>query len=97
MLDETERKKFRSLAATLNYMSLDISDMQYAAKEISTKIVNPTQGSLERLKKAGTHPQGLEKCDTVDAGMGTRRCDRGCARGFGLGKKGSKGSRREEA
>ena len=33
MLEEAERKKFRSLAATLNYMTLDRSDVQYAAKE----------------------------------------------------------------
>ena len=32
MLDASEAKRFRSLAATLNYMSSDRSDVQYAAK-----------------------------------------------------------------
>ena len=32
MLDASETKRFRSLAATLNYMSSDRSDVQYAAK-----------------------------------------------------------------
>ena len=33
MLDEAEKMKFRRLAATLNYMSLDRSDVIYATKE----------------------------------------------------------------
>ena len=53
--DEAERKKFRSLAATLNFMSLDRSDVHYAAKEICTKMANPPQGSWKRLKKAARY------------------------------------------
>ena len=34
MLDASEAKRFRSLAATLNYMSSDRSDVQHAAKEV---------------------------------------------------------------
>ena len=51
MLDASETKRFRSLAATLNYMSSDRSDVQYAAKEVCTKMANPTRGSWKRLKK----------------------------------------------
>ena len=39
------QKRFRSLAATLNYMSSDRSDVQYAAKEVCTRMANPTRGS----------------------------------------------------
>ena len=34
MLDASEAKRFRSLAATTNYMSADRSDVQYAAQEV---------------------------------------------------------------
>ena len=61
MLDEAERKKFRSFAAALSYMSLDRSDAQYAAKEICTKMANPTQGSWKRLKKAARYLKETEK------------------------------------
>ena len=60
MLDASETKRFRSLAATLNYMSSDRSDVQYAAKEVCTKMANPTQGSWKRLKKAGRYLKGVE-------------------------------------
>ena len=33
MLEGTEKTRFRSLAATLNYTSLDRSEVHYAAKE----------------------------------------------------------------
>ena len=42
MLDEAQRKQFKNLAATLNCMSLDGSDV----------MANPTQGSWRRLKGA---------------------------------------------
>ena len=38
MLDASEAKRFRSLAATLNYVSSERSDVQYAAKEVCKKI-----------------------------------------------------------
>ena len=60
MLDASETKRFRSLAATLNYMSSDRSDVQYAAKEVCTKMANPTRGSWKRLKKAGRYLKGVE-------------------------------------
>ena len=56
----SETKRFRSLAATLNYMSSDRSDVQYAAKEVCTKMANPTRGSWKRLKKAGRYLTGVE-------------------------------------
>ena len=61
MLDASETKRFRSLAATLNYMSSDRSDVQYAAKEVCTKMVNLSRGSWKRMKKAGRYLKGVEK------------------------------------
>ena len=60
MLDASEAKIFRSLAATLNYMSSDRSDVQYAAKEVCKMMAKPTRGSWKRLKKAGRYLKGVE-------------------------------------
>ena len=55
----------KSEAATLNYMSSDRSDVQYAAKEVCKKMANPTQCSRKRLKKAGGYLAGVEKVTWV--------------------------------
>ena len=55
MLDASEAKRFRSLAATLNYMSSDRSDVQYAANEVCKMMAKPTRGSWRRVKKAGRY------------------------------------------
>ena len=59
-LDVPETNKFRSLAATLHYTSSDRSDVQYAAKEVCTKMASPTPGSWKRLKKANRYLKGVE-------------------------------------
>ena len=66
-LEGAEKTRFRSLAATLNYMSLDRSDVQYATKEVCTNKANPTRGSWKRLKKACKYLNGVE---TVTWSMG---------------------------
>ena len=76
-LEETEKTRLRSLAATLNYISLDRSVVQNAATEMCTKMANQTRG-LQIL--------GSEEGDVGDAGAETRRRDCGCAHGFRLGK-----------
>ena len=65
VLDASEAKRFRSLAATLNYMSSDRSDVQYAAKEVCKMMAKPTHGSWKRLKKAGRYLTGVEKVTWV--------------------------------
>ena len=71
-LDEPETKRFRSFAATLNCKSSDRSDVQYAAKEVCTKMASPTRGSWKRLKKAGRYLKGVE---TVTWKMGAWKND----------------------
>ena len=56
-----DARKFRSLAATLNYLGADRSDVQYAAKEICARMARPSRGSWRRLKKAGRYLVGMEK------------------------------------
>ena len=88
MLEGTEKTRFKSLVATLNCMSLDRSDVQYAAKDTFNKKANP-----QRLTKAAQISERGRKGDVGDAGKGTQRD----ARGFGSDEKGPRGSRRVEA
>ena len=62
----TEKTRFRSLAATLNYMSLDRSDVQYAAKERCTKMAKTTRGSSKKGQE-GMPTQEVREGDVGDA------------------------------
>ena len=44
-----------------HYMSLDRSDVQYAAKEVCRKMTNPTPGSWNRLQKVGMYVKRMEE------------------------------------
>ena len=58
--------RFRSLAATLDFRSLDRSYVQYAAIEMCTKVAkNPTRGSWIRLKKACSCSSGVKRLTWV--------------------------------
>ena len=59
----TEETSFKSLTAKLNCVSLDKSDVQYAANEMCTKMANPT--SWKRLKKARQDLSGVVKLTWV--------------------------------
>ena len=47
-----ECKRFRTMAALLNYLGQDRSDIQYATKEICARMSRPTVGGLKRIKRA---------------------------------------------
>ena len=69
------KKDSEVLAATLNYMSSDRSDVQYAAKAVCTKMANPSRGSWKKFKKASSYLKGVEKSNMEDGCMAktTRR------------------------
>ena len=71
-LDVPETKRFRSLAATLDYMSSDRPDVQYATKAVCTKMASPSRGSWKRLKKAGRY---LKRAEKVTWKMGAWKTD----------------------
>ena len=52
-LDRWERRRFRSMAAKLNYMGQDRSDVQYAARSVCSGMANPIVGDQRRLKRGG--------------------------------------------
>ena len=50
LLDVAEAKRFRALAARLNYMAQDAPDVQYACKEICADMAAPRASSWGRMK-----------------------------------------------
>ena len=51
---------FRGLAARLNYMSLDDSDLQFGVKVCSRDMANPKKGSWRMMKKVARYLVGRE-------------------------------------
>ena len=47
--------KYRAAAARCNFLGLDRPDVQFAAKEVSRGMANPTQGDVIRLKRLVRH------------------------------------------
>ena len=71
MLEGTEKTRFWSLAATLNFMSLDKSDVQYAVKD-THEDVEPDKRKLGEVEE-GTHIlEGSRDGDVGDAGVEIR-------------------------
>ena len=54
-LPENEVTKFRAIAARANYLALDRSDIQYAAKEVCRQMAAPTVGGWKKLKRLGRY------------------------------------------
>ena len=50
-LENEEPTRFRGLAASANFLSLDCPDLQFPVKEVCREMANPTQGSWKRMKK----------------------------------------------
>ena len=44
-LSAEEATKFRNVATTVNYLSADRTDLQYAAKDVCRSMAAPTRGS----------------------------------------------------
>ena len=80
ILGAEEARQYKSLAATLNHMSLDRSEGTENGRSISEK--------LERSHESSEVLERSSKGDVADAGMGDRRCgERRRARGLGLSRK----------
>ena len=50
-LEPCHTTRFRSIAARVNYLSLDRPDLQFAAKELCRMIARPTTGCWRKLKR----------------------------------------------
>ena len=73
MVEGTEKTRFRSLAATRDHMSLDRSDVLHAAKEMCTKMANPTHKNWKKVSECMQILVESGDGDVGDAGVETRR------------------------
>ena len=56
--DKTEDTRFRAIAARINYMSVDMPDIQFACKETCRAMAAPTAQAWARLKRLGRYLVG---------------------------------------
>ena len=61
VLGRDESKKFRGIAARLNYLGQDRSDIQNAVKELSKCMAKPSIGAMDRLKKVIRYLKGAPR------------------------------------
>ena len=54
-------KQYRSIVASINYMSTDQPDLQYACKEACREMSAPTESSWQKLKKIARYLVGRER------------------------------------
>ena len=55
LLDRVEARKYRAIAARLNYLAPDRLDIGYSAKEAARHMANPRRSEFEKLKRIGRY------------------------------------------
>ena len=55
MLDNVEAKRYRRLAATINYLAMDRPDLQFTASVLGRTMARPTERSWANLKRAARY------------------------------------------
>ena len=60
-MEEDRLKRYQSIAARINYLSLDRPDLQYASKELMRKMAQPTEHGELRLKRVGRYLLGCPR------------------------------------
>ena len=60
-LDRERASQYRAIVARANYLSQDRSDIQYATKELSRAMANPTRGDEKRTKRLGRYLKGIPR------------------------------------
>ena len=63
--DKSLARKFRGMTARLNYLGQDRSDIQYAVKELSSKMANPDEDDMGKLKKVVRYLKGRPRYRTL--------------------------------
>jgi hypothetical protein len=57
-----EATRFRAVAARANYLAADRPDIQYAVKEICSKMAKPARGDWQKLIRLGRYLKGSPRC-----------------------------------
>ena len=58
ILSPVDATMYRAMAARLNYLALDRSDIQFATKEIARHMAAPTEGNWLLMKRLGRYLKG---------------------------------------
>ena len=61
-MNKIDAKKFRGLAARLNYLAMDRTDLQYAAKTVSKCMAKPKIADWMLLKRVAKYLVGAPRC-----------------------------------
>ena len=57
-MDPAEATRFRGVAARINYLAMDRSDIQFAAKECCKRMANPVLSDWMKVKRVGRYLKG---------------------------------------
>ena len=60
-LSKSDATAFRSLAARLNFLAIDRTDLQFAAKEIAKRMAGPKEANWRRLKEVARYLLGAPR------------------------------------
>ena len=55
LLEKNEARRYRAVAARLNYLAPDRMDLAYSVKEAARCMANPRQSDWEKLKRLGRY------------------------------------------
>ena len=58
LLTKVDAKEYRGVTARANYLGQDRMDIQYAVKELSRGMANPTEGDMKKAKRLGRYLLG---------------------------------------
>lgn len=61
MMSELHSTRYRSLVARANYLAHDRADIQFACKELSSRMSQPTKADWESLKRFGRYLKGAPR------------------------------------
>ena len=64
-LSTQDATKYRALAARLNYLAADRTDLQYAVRRCAKRMTQPTAEDQERMKRVARYLQGRRTLDQV--------------------------------
>ena len=84
MLEGTERDDVQDLGGDAKLCGAGLVGRGICREGDTHEDGEPNTRNLEKVEEGMQILQGSGEGDVCDAGVETRRCDRGCARGFGL-------------
>ena len=64
-LDGSDSSTYRGRIARMNYLGQDRSDIQYAVKELSSYMANPTRNGMNKIKRLIRYLKGVPRFVTT--------------------------------